>query len=320
VTVAPFDPDRLRAVLPPLGEPVPAAVADFHAHYSVPAARAIDVDAGTVEAPAGRVVVHVLRPAAPRGSVIFVHGLFDHAVLWRHQMRWALDRGLAVCAFDLPGHGLSDGAVAHVDDFGHYVDALEAVFAAARDALPGPLVGVGQSTGCSVLMESVRHPQRGAVPFDDLVLLAPLVRLAGDRLGRPLLPMIAPFVQRLPRALYGNTNDPEFNRFQREDDLLQPRSLPVTWVRAMTRWSTAFDRLPPSSHSPCVVQGDRDATVAWKRNLPKLRAAFAEPEVVMLEGAKHNLMNETAAHRARIETALDARLAQLFGEMSGKED
>lgn len=313
----PFDPRALRRGLPPWQDAAAAPAEDFAAflsHYDFDVAEEVEHRIGSVPHAAGHVAVHLLRPPRPRGSLVAVHGLFDHAALWRHQVRWALGRDLVVCLFDLPGHGLSAGAPAHIEDFAQYVDALEAILDDVGDELPAPRIGLGQSTGCSVLMQMVLDPSRPDPGFDDLVMLAPLVRPAGDRLTRPLIPLLAPLLTRLPRRFGGNTSDPVFNRFLREQDPLQARHLPVSWVRAMSRWSAGFESLPESGLTACIVQGTRDTTVDWQRNLPLIRARFPATEEVLLEDARHNLMNETEVHRRVIEQILDERLDVLLGQ------
>ena len=313
----PFDPRSLRRGLPPWQDAatVPGPdLAAFLAHYDFEVPGDVEHRIGRVPHAAGHVAVHLLRPSRPRGSLVAVHGLFDHAALWRHQVRWALGRDLVVCLFDLPGHGLSAGERAHIEDFAHYVDALEAVLDDVGDELPAPRIGLGQSTGCSVLMQMVLDPSRPDPGLDDLVMLAPLVRPVGDRLTRPLVPLLAPLLTRLPRQFRGNTSDAAFNRFLREQDPLQARHLPVTWIRAMSRWSTGFESLPASGLSACIVQGTRDTTVDWRRNLPLIRERFPAMQEVLLENARHNLMNESEVHRRVIEQVLDERLDVLLAE------
>jgi alpha-beta hydrolase superfamily lysophospholipase len=308
-----FDPRLLAAALEPFphaGDP-PPGLAGYRSHYALDLPPGVRHEIGRVDVRGEDVVVQRFVPPGARGSLVCVHGLFDHAALWRHQLRWGLARGLCVVLLDLPGHGLSAGERAHVESFEHYVDALEAALSSVKHQLPRPVLGIGQSTGCSVLMQAVLDAARTEVAFDDLVLLAPLVRPAGDRLGRPLLPVLS-VLPWLPRLAWGNTSDAAYNRFQREQDPLQARSLPLSWVRAMASWSEAFDALPENDLSPLVVQGTADRVVAWRGNLRRIAERFSDPEVVLLEGARHNLMNELPAHRARIEAALDARLQRLL--------
>jgi alpha-beta hydrolase superfamily lysophospholipase len=78
-------------------------------------------------------------------------------------------------------------------------------------------------------------------------------------------------------------------------------------------------RMPASARSPLVVQGTADRVVAWRGNLRRIAARFAEPDVVLIDGARHNLMNELPRHRGRIEAALDARLAAVSGGRSARD-
>ena len=260
------------------------------------------------------VVVQRFSAGAPRGSLVCVHGLFEHGALWRHQVSWGLDRGLDVVLIDLPGHGLSAGERAHVHDFAHYVEAFEAAVAAV--APPGPIFALGHSTGAAVLMQAIVDGRPSAARIDELVLLSPLVRPAGHLLVRLLLPIASRYVHALPRGQYSSSSDPAYNRFQAQHDPLQPRRLPLAWARAMRVWLKAFEAGPQHHLSPLIIQGNRDSVVDWRGNLGRIRRRFTEPEVVMLEGARHNLPNEASAYRARIEAALDIRLWRMRASLT----
>ena len=308
-----FDPGALRTGLAPWSSGAGGAepLASYLAHYGLAEALAAGAThrAGHLTVGGERIAVQRFLPTSPRAVLVLVHGLFDHAALWRHQIRWALEAQLAVVAFDLPGHGLSTGAPAHVETFARYVDALRAVLEAAAAPLGLPVFAMGQSTGGSVLMEYLLggHGARGT-DLADVALVAPLVRPRAWALGRPLLRVAGPFLGSLPRAFYGNTRDPVFNRFQRDADPLQPRALPVSWLRAMDRWLHGFALHAPHGLAPLVVQGTADRTVDWRHNLGVIGEKFAAPEVVLLEGAEHNLMNEIEPARAALEQALARRI------------
>ena len=248
-----------------------------------------------------------------RGTLICLHGLFEHGALWRHQVEWALDRGLDVVLLDLPGHGLSEGERAHVWDFAHYVEAFEAAVAVVEP--PAPILALGHSTGAAVLMQAIIDGRPGAARIDDLVLLSPLVRPAKHLLVRLLLPIVSSLVASLPRSHYASSSDLSYNRFQARADPLQPRRLPLAWVHAMASWFEGFENGPKQGLSPLIIQGDCDAAVDWRGNLRRIAARFTAPELVLLEGARHNLPNEAPAYRSQIEAALDARLWRLLGRV-----
>ena len=101
-------------------------------------------------------------------------------------------------------------------------------------AAPGsrlPLWVMAQSTGCAALIEYARN---NSWPFVVTVLLAPLFRPLGWRLGRLVHSLLRPFTDRIGEFA-PNSTDPEFLRFLRQDPL-QSRYLRVRWVTALRHW------------------------------------------------------------------------------------
>ena len=253
----------------------------------------------------GHLAVQRFVPAgAVRGSAVVVHGYYDHVGLYGHLIRHLLRRGLAVVAYDQPGHGLSSGARATIESFDLYVEALDAVLAAAHDALPAPIHAVGQSTGGAVLMERLMRPARP--PFTKTVLLAPLVRPKGWPLAKLTLSLAGPFLKQVPRGAPRNSDDTEFLAFLREDPL-QTWVLPVQWATALAAWIKRFEAYPPTRECVAVIQGGRDGTVDGPHNLAVLRR-LVEVELKELPSARHHLVNETEAIRREVAAFLDEHL------------
>ena len=50
----------------------------------------------------------------PKRGMLIVHGMGEHSGRYEHVARFFVDRGYAVSAFDLRGHGQSDGTKVHV--------------------------------------------------------------------------------------------------------------------------------------------------------------------------------------------------------------
>ncbi|MEY1662846.1 alpha/beta hydrolase [Isoalcanivorax beigongshangi] len=252
---------------------------------------------GYVDAAGFRIAVHSWRPPSARGTVWVVHGYFDHVGLYRHVIGALLAAGWAVVAFDLPGHGLSSGARAVITDFDLYQQVLNHCLAGAAGHFPGPWHAVGQSTGGAILMQRLLAPDD---PFDQVVLLAPLVRPLGYRTASWLHRLVGPFRRFIRRVFTANSNDPEFLHFLAELDPLQPRAISVQWFGALRRWVPRFEALTPVARPLWLVQGDMDDTVDWRYNLAMVETKFPALKVVMLEGARHQLANESERYRARI--------------------
>ncbi len=244
-----------------------------------------------------RVVWYRWQPPLAKRRALVVHGYMDHCGLYHHLIKELLARDCEVLCFDLPGHGLSSGPRASIDDFNHYQLALDALLAAVAQWPALPLVGLGQSTGGAILLQHlVDHPVPGA-PWQSLNLFAPLLEPAHWPVQRWLLALLGPLLATIPRGFKPNTSNPDFNHFLAHRDPLQTRVIPLAWLRAMQRWIVAFkQRSGPAGVR--IIQGDCDHTVARRRNLANFARQFPALQVAMVRGAGHQLVNESPRLRA----------------------
>ena len=269
---------------------------DFEAEFS-----GLTHALGYLDAARQRLAVHRLQVPAAKGNLLLVHGYFDHVGLFGHLIRFGLERGYNVVAFDLPGHGLSTGAAAVIEDFGDYAEALQAVQSAAADALPGDWYVIAQSTGGAAVLESLVRGWRQARA---IALLAPLVRPVGWHWVQPAHAVLRHFRASLLRKFAENSNDPVFLEFLRNDPL-QARQLSLVWIGALRRWLRTLPRRLNCQIPILVVQGDCDGTVDGPFNTAYLVRMLDNVELEMLPGARHQLANESAAIRQQIAARLD---------------
>jgi alpha-beta hydrolase superfamily lysophospholipase len=270
---------------------------------------------GSVDAAGFRIATHYWLPTdpVPKGTLVIVHGYYDHVGVFNKAIAFGLQQGLAVLAFDLPGHGLSSGEQASIDAFDQYADVLENILQRARALLSAPYYGLGQSTGGSIYLNYLwRYGQQAdALPFSAIALCAPLVLPRGWNSGRWKYALMRHFVKQRPRDKANSSHDQAFNRFIDERDCLQSRYLSVRWVGAMKAWNEQFLRFSPLaqplpvSHKPLlVVQGDEDMTVDWVYNLSQIRRALPDTQVAMIPGARHQLVNEEPVIREQVFTEI----------------
>jgi alpha-beta hydrolase superfamily lysophospholipase len=264
----------------------------------------VDHALGKIESDGEQLAVHVWWRADAESTLLLVHGYFDHVGLFRHMVRFGLERGSNVVAFDLPGHGLSSGKVATIASFDHYRHAIADVLKAV-ESVPGERQVIAQSTGAAAMMDYLTTqpwPQ-----LDKVVLLAPLVRPRNwlrARVGHLLLHR---FRDDLPRGFAENSSDREFLRFVRTDPL-QSQTLSVVWVGALQRWLKEFLKRPGRSLPLLVIQGDADGTVDWKYNLRQIERLFPNAKFHTIAGAGHHLVNESASIRSNYLALVDAYL------------
>jgi alpha-beta hydrolase superfamily lysophospholipase len=299
---ATFDPDALRASLKPLLErsALSSQAITYRQFYGIDLAhRGVAVEGliGRMAVGPFDIVTQLWLPARPVATLFLLHGFYDHMGLYRHVIDWALEQNFAVIACDLPGHGLSSGPRASIDDFAHYQQVLQALFAEAEQLrLPQPWHLCGQSTGGAIAVDHLLHCGSDTPIQGQTLLLAPLVRPRAWGWSKLSYRLLKPFVSGIDRRFSENTNDPAFMPFLQADPL-QPLRLPTAWVGALVRWVARIEAAPACQRSPLIVQGDADMTVDWQHNLKVLRSKFDQPRVLMLPEARHHLANELPRFR-----------------------
>jgi len=249
---------------------------------------------GTVASGQYRLAAQLWRHPDAVATVLLIHGYFDHTGLYDKLVAFGLSRACNVLMFDLPGHGLSTGEAAVIDDFAHYSRAIQDVLPCAPVS-QAPLWVMAQSTGCAGLMDFARQHDW---PFAAAVFLAPLVQPRAwwrIRLGHLLL---GKFLDGLARRFSRNSSDLAFLEFVRKDPL-QSREVSMRWIAALHRWLSALQRDDLGVGPLLIVQGDADRTVRWRYNLAVVQQLFPESRVELIAGAGHQLANESATIRAQ---------------------
>jgi alpha-beta hydrolase superfamily lysophospholipase len=273
---------------------------DYLQFYQLPLATPnLKLTAGTTED--HQTVIMSWEPTKSLGTVIIVHGYMDHTGLYGHLIRHLLGRQLTVVCLDLKGHGLYSGAACSITDFGDYVAQVESVITICQAHFAGPLHGIGQSMGGSVLMKHcLNQSAHNAYPFTSLTLLAPLLQPADWKKNRRLYHLSRWFVKSIKRVFRPSSRDIEFLAFLREQDPLQPTRVPLDWVGAMDQWISEFAQVNKVDYPVHIIQGDNDKTLDWKYNLSQFRLTFNALQVTIIKRANHHLVNEEEALRESI--------------------
>lgn len=306
-----FDPATARRALPDFdwnNPPVPSpALQGYLSHYGLDALarRALRHGIGRFETAGYSIAVQSWQhPANARGTVLVLHGYYDHIGLFRHVVSHLVGLGFNIVAFDLPGHGLSTGAPAAINDFQIYQAVLRTVLDSmqrASDATwPGPWHIVAQSTGAAIAMDYLLCHHGHRTKISQAILLAPLVRPVNWTRNRLVYFALRPFFKGIPRKFAINSHDDGFLSFLRNEDPLQARELSVQWVGAMNRWIPRVEKATPLRFPLTVIQGDEDGTVDWRHNLAVIRRVFPAAVIHMIPGGRHQLANEAPVWREQV--------------------
>lgn len=298
-----FNPQVTRQALMPFdikqAVPIEGAVADYCHFYHLNFEQdfpKIKHSCGYFDVVGYRVAAHSYIVPQAKGTLWVLHGYLEHSGLYRHIIPVLLAANFCVIIYDLPAHGLSSGTRASINTFSEYQAVLQHLIDYFRPHLPAPWLGIGQSTGGAILMDYVlsQCAQQQAPIFERLLLLAPLVYPAKMQ----WLQMKFAFWwfksvrTGLPRVFRHNTSNADFVRFMRDEDPLQARWIPVSWLLALKEWVEYIHRLPACDLPVWIVQGGKDKTVNGVYNVDFIGTKFSVQHTLWLAEASHQLANE----------------------------
>jgi lysophospholipase len=271
-------------------------------------------------------------PAGRRGTVCIFQGRGEWIEKYFETVRDLRARGFAVATLDWRGQGLSDRALGdrhkgYVRDFSQYdTDLATFMREIVLPDCPPPLFAVGHSTGATVL---IRAAAQGHLWFDRMVLIAPLIALA----GAGATPSASLIVRVMRLAGFGSlyvpggdvgvmesrpfadnilTSDPV--RYARNAAILEAEPAlalgppTVAWADAAFRaMRVVRDRSYPARirQPMLIVSAGLDAVVS-NAAIEEFATLLRAGSHLVVVGAKHELLMEQDRFRSQFWAAFDA--------------
>ena len=245
-------------------------------------------------------------------------------------------RGFAVTAMDWRGQGhssrqLADARKGHVETFSQFeVDAAALLQQVVLPNCPPPYYALAHSMGGATMLRLARSGQRW---FDRLVLTAPMIDFPSPRsswvlrvsmrvlrragLGEQYVP--GSNVDRTrAKGFEGNplTTDPV--RYARnvalleQDPTLGIGSPTVAWLDAAFATITEFRQAGYAEKiaQPVLMLAAGDDTVVSSEAIEQFAARLPNGTCRVIKGARHEILQETDAHRAEFWATFDAFMAR----------
>ena len=247
----------------------------------------------------------------PARELLIVHGMGEHSGRFEHVARFFVDRGYAVSAFDLRGHGRSEGSRVHVDSFSDYVDDLQEVVESgpADTGLPWVLYGhsLGGFISAYYLGEDRPHPNAAILSAPPIAPEVPTVLgMAVQVLGR-VAPRIA-----FPNPFEGDqlSRDESVGDAYFADPLVHTKTTAgMAFQTFYVAQSRCLEVIQSISTPTLVIHGADDTL-----NLPSASAPLAAVDSVerkVYPGLRHEMHNEPEQAQVLAEVAawLDAALS-----------
>ena len=235
-------------------------------------------------------------PGKPKGTVLLVHGFGEHSGRYREEVvPYLSEQGLAVFAFDLVGHGKSDGKRGHCQGYGQLMDLLSDAVAETQNRFPGlPLFLYGHSMGGNLVLNFTLRsggPQKGIIassPYLKLAFKPPSWKLFFGR----MLQKIAPAVT-IPSGLdpAGISRDAkEVQRYQ-SDPLVHDRVSPAYSFPVIEAGEVILEKAGEIGIPVLVLHGDADPIIDVEGSIAFAKKA-PNSQLVLFPGAFHELHHE----------------------------
>lgn len=257
-----------------------------------------------------------LPPGRPLGILVMVHGFAAHSGLYRETAAFFAAQGLAVCAYDGRGHGLSTGRRGHVRRFADYRMDLGVVLDDIRARHPNlPSFLFGHSQGGLVALDFALDCPAD-VPLAGLILLCPFLGLALEvpaykRLLSPVLSVL------WPTLALGNelrpedvARDPEAQQRVAADPRVVHVATPRWFIEVQAAQAALSARAGELRVPTWLGLAGADRIVSNEAIRRFANAAVPPLAMSVYEGAAHELLldSEKSQVRADIATWVVGRL------------
>jgi len=235
----------------------------------------------------------VVASGPPRASVVIVHGFGEHADRYNHVAQALARAGRSTFAFDLAGHGRSDGQRAVVDSVAEIVADIDRLVGEATSTSKPVLLGHSMGGTFAAAYATANQGRLSA-----LVLSAPALHLASSPRWQALvvqgLATVAPRagVTRIDPA--GLSHDHNVVASFASDPLVWHGRFPARTAVELYRASRlAFAGAGGLRLPTLILHGDADPIVPV-RSSPKFFAALGseDKELQIFPGLYHEPFNE----------------------------
>ena len=238
---------------------------------------------------------------APKARLLVIHGFAEHSGRHLELLDALAEAGFDALAFDLRGHGRSEGRRAHLRRFEDYLDDTRAALDALTAGSNGQAFVFGHSMGGLIAThfaaaEARRCPALAlsSPMFARALRVHPLKQLAAQVLGR-LLPIFS-----MPSGITGAhlTRDPVEIARHDADPLILKQARAGWFVALEAAMAAVPDAVARLSMPLYLMHGDADPLTSFDASRALFpQAGATDKTFVALPGMRHETLHEIGRER-----------------------
>lgn len=239
---------------------------------------------------------------APKAAVIIVHGYAEHSGRYEQVATHLAEKGYGIYAFDLRGHGRSEGKRAYVRSVDEHVTDLERFVAHVREQVSGqPLFLLGHSMGGTIVAAYLVSRD---VDLDGAILSAAALRSARGlaRIPQGLISFVGRVAPKLPFAKLSSdkiSRDEAVVRAYDNDPLVFRGMMPAGTAAAMIRAMRDIEARPETITLPLLLLHGSADEITKPEGSQELyeRAGSTDKTLKLYDGLYHEVLNEPERQR-----------------------
>ncbi len=236
--------------------------------------------------------------------MVMAHGYIDNCGYVKPLQRFFLNSGFDILCIELPGHGLSSGDRADVDDFITYKDIYKHVFQRLPQGYDENYF-YGHSTGAVGMLDLLLAHEPH--PFEKIILAAPLVRSHLWSLSKFGMKYFGFLIKRLPTRRL-SLHDREYKELLQIDPTLI-KSTPKSWFPKLVNWNKGLvEKDNRSSEDVITIFAGKDSVIDQKYNEKFYRKTFSNLKVFNIPNSDHAFHYESETNKKIFYSILNSIL------------
>jgi len=231
-----------------------------------------------------------------KGLVLITHGMGEHANRYGHMANFFSKEGFTVIAFDIRGHGYSQGKRGHTPSYGHLMDDMERVYLKIKADYPSlPIFLFGHSMGGNLVLNFLlRKPNelKGAMvtgPYLRLGFEPPKWKIILAKLSANIWPSLS---QPTELELDALSRNQEVIRKYEDDELVHDRITSAFFVNVHFAGQYAIDHAGEINIPLLIMHGSDDRLTSPEGSKAFATNAKENVKLKLWNGLYHELHNE----------------------------